>query len=279
LPPSSASTAPLSEAIVQAAEAEPEKYAKLVADMDRTGQVNGPYRRMRNAKQADAIRAEPPPPPGRGPYRGGMIDVPWAYELDDENAALRAVLPYPTLSIEQACALDVGSILHADAVLGIWVTNFILLNALHLELTRAWGLQPKALITWPKEHFGNGHWARGQTEHLIIAMRGAPTITLGDHTTLLQGPFHLVRKGAHSAKPIEAYQWFESYCPAPRYCDLFSRYQLNDRWDCHGYEAPPFDKPYDAADDFGKSLDLAYTSIRERMATGGPGWTPQGGEP
>ena len=27
--------------------------------------------------------------------------------------------------------------------------------------------------------------------------------------------------------------------PAPRYADLFSRYQHNDKWHCHGDEAPP----------------------------------------
>jgi hypothetical protein len=27
-------------------------------------------------------------------------------------------------------------------------------------------------------------------------------------------------------------------CPAPRYADLFSRYRHNDKWDCHGDEAP-----------------------------------------
>ena len=50
-------------------------------------------------------------------------------------------------------------------------------------------------------------------------------------------PFHLVQKNAHSAKPIEAYTYFESLYPAPRYFDLFSRYQHNDKWDCHGNEA------------------------------------------
>jgi len=33
----------------------------------------------------------------------------------------------------------------------------------------------------------------------------------------------------------------ESLCPAPRYADLFSRYRHNDKWDCHGDEAPPAD--------------------------------------
>ena len=34
-------------------------------------------------------------------------------------------------------------------------------------------------------------------------------------------------------------------------------------------------KDYDADDDFAKSLDEGYRAIRERMKTGGPGWTPK----
>jgi hypothetical protein len=31
---------------------------------------------------------------------------------------------------------------------------------------------------------------------------------------------------------------------------------------------------YNAEDDFAKSIDEAYSVIRERVANGGPGWTP-----
>jgi hypothetical protein len=34
------------------------------------------------------------------------------------------------------------------------------------------------------------------------------------------------------------------------------------------------EKPYDALDDFAKSLDVGFAHIRERVAAGGPGWTP-----
>jgi ParB/RepB/Spo0J family partition protein len=226
------------EAIVEAAEAEPEKYGKLKADMDRSGRANGVYRRLRNTQAAEQIRAEPPPLPGNTPYRAGMVDIPWGYEPEDEDDGRRGVLPYPTKNIEQACALDVGSIMHADSVLGFWVTNFILVQGLHLPVLRAWRFEPKTLLTWPKELVGRGHWLKGQTEHLVIATRGKPIVTLTDETTLLRGPFHLMQKAAHSAKPIEAYSFFERLIPAPRYADLFARYQHNDKWDCHGDEAP-----------------------------------------
>lgn len=151
---------------------------------------------------------------------------------------MRGVLPDPTMTLAEACAVNVPSLLGPDAVAGVWATNFILLNGLHVQLLKAWRLEPKALITWPKDHAGRGHYVLGQTEHLIIATRGEPTFSLAGHTTLLKGPFHLVRKSAHSAKPIEAYDWFESLVPSARYFDLFSRYQHNERWDCHGFEAP-----------------------------------------
>jgi N6-adenosine-specific RNA methylase IME4 len=225
-------------AVRDAAKAEPEKFGKLQADMDRTGRVNTPFKRLRVMQQAARIRAEPPPLPGNGPYRAAMVDAPWAYEPDADDTSQRAALPYLTMSIEQLCALDVASVMHQDAVIGFWVTNFILVQGLHIPVLRAWGFEPKTLVTWPKDHPGRGHWLKGQTEHFVIATRGNPIVTLTDQTTLLRGAWHLVRKSAHSSKPVEAYTFFESLCPAPRYADLFSHYQHNDKWDCHGDQAP-----------------------------------------
>jgi N6-adenosine-specific RNA methylase IME4 len=66
-----------------------------------------------------------------------------------------------------------------------------------------------------------------------MAVRGKPVVTLGGQSTLLWAP---VRE--HSQKPREFYDLIESLCPAPRYADLFSRYKHNDKWDCHGDQAP-----------------------------------------
>ena len=229
-------------AVVAAAEAEPERFGNLLADMDKSGRVNGPFRRLVNIRTAERIRAEPPPLPGKGPYRAGIVDFPWAYEPDGENGSERGVLPYPTMSIADCIAFvsrpDVRALLAENAVAGVWVTNFILARGLHVPILEAWGLEAVTVITWPKERVGRGHYAKGQTEHLVIATRGKPTVTLTDQTTLLKGPFHLVRKGAHSAKPIEAYVYFESLYPAPRYFDLFSRYRHNEHWDPWGDQAP-----------------------------------------
>jgi hypothetical protein len=82
-------------AVAAAAEAEPEKYGKLLADMDRTGRADGPYKRLKNMQQAEAIHAEPPPLPGNGLlYRVITADVPWPYEahMEDPRASRGAAV-------------------------------------------------------------------------------------------------------------------------------------------------------------------------------------------
>ncbi len=164
------------EAVVDAAAAEPEKFGGLLAAMDKTGRVNSPYKRLQVAKQAEKIRAEAPPLPGNGPYRVASVDIPWAYEPDGDadRAAHRGVWPYPTMTIDQACALAVAAIMHSDAIIWLWVTNFILAQALHVPVLRAWGFEPKTIITWEKDRAGTGIWILGQTEHAIMAVRGKP---------------------------------------------------------------------------------------------------------
>jgi ParB/RepB/Spo0J family partition protein len=218
------------EAVVDAAEAEPERFGKLKEDMDRTGRVNGPHRRLQVAIKAAVIKREPPPLPGNGPYRVIVADPPWPYEKLQENPSRRGIYPYPPMSIADICALDVKSIAHGDSVLWLWTTNHHLREA--FAVLDAWGFQQKQILTWVKDKMGRGDWLRGQTEHALMAVRGEPVVTLTNQTTVLHAPTR-----EHSRKPEEFYALVESLCPAPRYCELFSR-QQRERWDGHRHEAP-----------------------------------------
>jgi N6-adenosine-specific RNA methylase IME4 len=220
------------EAIVDAAEAEPERFAKLLADMDRTGRVNGVYKRLCIARQAAQIRAEPPPLPGRGPYRVLVADPPWPFDIRRDDPSHRATYPYPQMSIAEICAVNVASIAAPDSILWLWTTNYHMLNGAR-EVLDAYGFAPIVMLTWNKDKIGMGRWLRGQTEHCIFATRGSPVVTLTNQSTRLDAPVR-----GHSQKPREFYDLVESLCPAPRYADLFSRYRHNDKWDCHGDEAP-----------------------------------------
>ncbi len=225
-------------AVVQAAEAEPEKFGRYLADMDRTGRVNGIYRRLRVAQQAEIIRAEPPPLPDKGPYHCAVIDFPWADDTGRyDDPSHRLITPYPPMTLDEICAFDIGSILMPDAAVWMWTTNYHVTRGIHSTVLNALGLQAKAMLTWGKPHFGGGDWLRGQTEQCILAVRGKPIITLTNQSTLLLAPPR--EMGGHSLKPKEFYDLVESLCAAPRYADLFSRYRHNEKWDCHGDQAPP----------------------------------------
>jgi N6-adenosine-specific RNA methylase IME4 len=216
------------EAIVEAGEVEPERFGQLVEEMDRTGHAENIFRRLKIARQADGIRAEPPPLPNRGPYRCIVADPPWRYDLRDTDPSHDRILVYPTMPVADICALDVTSIAHRDCVLWLWTTNA------HMsyvpEVLRAWGFEWKTVLTWCKDRMGLGIWLRGQTEHCVLAIRGNPTVQLTNQTTVLHAPVR-----AHSQKPEEFYTLVESLCPAPRYAYLFSREQRQG-WDMHGDE-------------------------------------------
>jgi ParB family chromosome partitioning protein len=109
--------------LVHASNENPEKYAKLVEDMDRSGRVENAFRRFKAAKQGEAIRAESPPLPNRGPYRVIVADPPWAYQLRQQDPSKRTIMPYPPMSTADICAVDIASIAHDDCVLWLWVTN------------------------------------------------------------------------------------------------------------------------------------------------------------
>lgn len=219
-------------AVVSAAKADPAQFGKLKADMDRTGHVNGSFKRLKVMRQVAAIRAAPPSLPGRGPYRVIVADPPWPYEIDNNiNREHRATKPYPQMSIEEICAADVGAITHQDCLLWLWTTNHHMREA--FSVLDAWGFQQKTILTWAKDVMGMGDWLRGKTEHCLMAVRGKPVVELTNQTTLL-----LAKRRGNSQKPVEFYDFIEQLCPAPRYAYLFSRYRHNEKWDCHGDEAP-----------------------------------------
>jgi ParB family chromosome partitioning protein len=227
--------------IVEAAESNPERFGALVEAMDKSGRVDGPYTRLRNMKQTDAILREPPPLPMLGPYRSGIIDPPFASEPfaeRDQSRQGRGYYPYPTMTIPQIAAMPVPSILHENATVWLWVTNFILMDGLHLPIAHAWGLRPVAIFTWVKRRWGNGQRARGQTEHLVQLIRGNVACLGGDTSTVIEG-----EADAHSEKPVEAYELIEKLTPAPRFFELFCRAGPRENWDQHGDQigklAPP----------------------------------------
>jgi N6-adenosine-specific RNA methylase IME4 len=196
--------------------------------MDRTRRVHGVYKKLVTARKAEAIVAEPQPLPA-GPFRVIVADPPWSDDHRATDPSRRGTPPYPVISVEEICAMDIASLAHEDAVLWLWTTNRHLREA--FQVVEAWGFTYKTMLTWAKDKMGLGDWLRGQTEHCFLAARGRPTLTLSNHTTLLHGP-----RREHSRKPDEFFALVEGLCPGSK-VELFCR-EPRPGWVVWGDEVP-----------------------------------------
>jgi N6-adenosine-specific RNA methylase IME4 len=211
------------EAVVEAAEEDPDEYGHLVEQMDRTGKVAGAYRRLEVLKQARQMEAAAPEFP-TGPFQVIVADPPWRYESGNE-------LPYPTMAIDDIKAMPVQSIVADDAVLWLWTTNAHLRVA--FDVVVEWGFEYRTLLTWVKDRMGTGEWLRGQTEHCMLAVRGKPVFVHGNHATVLEAA-----RREHSRKPEEFYEIINATCPGSK-VELFAR-QQRVGWKSYGNQCKLF---------------------------------------
>jgi N6-adenosine-specific RNA methylase IME4 len=207
-----------------------EQCAVLERAKGKTGAVRAYIRQHEREELGKKLNAEPVPAP-KGPFRVIVADPPWPYETRNEDGSHRGVTPYPPMSIEAICMLGIEEIAHDDAVLWLWTTNQFLDEA--FDVCRAWGFRQKSILTWVKDRVGLGNWLRNQTEHALLCVRGNPTITLTNQTTILQGP---VRE--HSRKPDSFYELVESLCPGSK-VELYAR-EPRKGWARWGAETEKF---------------------------------------
>ena len=121
---------------------------------------------------------------------------------------------------------------------------------------------------------GMGYWTRSNTEPCLLATRGKPKRLNAD---VRQGIIEPRRE--HSRKPDCVHGRIERLVAGP-YLELFAR-TTRPGWTVWGNQTDkfaPVEKPYNGTDDFAKSLDVGYAAVRERVAAGGPGWTPKVGD-
>jgi len=175
--------------------------------------LNQASKQVKRAAQVAAVKKYRPP---SGTYAVVVADPPWSYDKRKGDATQRGQTPYPTQTVEQICKQKPK--LAKDAVLWLWTTNAHLLDGSAAKVLKAWGVEPKTMLTWAKPKMGTGDWLRGQTEHCILAVKGKPVVNLTNQTTLLSGE---VRE--HSRKPEEFYRLAEKLCPAEPKLELNAR--------------------------------------------------------
>ena len=178
-------------------------------------------------------------------YRTLVADPPWRYtkqptELRSGGRGASAEHHYCTATTDELALIDVAGLAADDAHLYCWVTNPILTRQRQaisgsldaIDLVRAWGFAPRALLTWVKTGPpGMGFYFRGNTEHIIFATRGQAGI---EAASRVRNYFEAPR-GAHSAKPDAFLDMVERISPGP-YLELFAR-RARFGWDYWGNES------------------------------------------
>jgi N6-adenosine-specific RNA methylase IME4 len=225
----SASTYERAKAVVDAAEKEPTTYGPIRAKMDRTGNVNAAWTRLRALRHREQLRSSPPVEIPRGPFATVSVDPPWAFE--SSNPARRGAPDYPTMTVEDIKALPVPDIAAKDCVAWLWVPAAMLPEG--LEVLVAWGFEYKTHLVWVKNGPGPGNYLRTQHEVCLLGVRGKPTILLSGQTTVLSAP-----RREHSRKPDEFFAMVESLLPGSK-VELFSR-QRRPGWAVYGDQVEHF---------------------------------------
>jgi N6-adenosine-specific RNA methylase IME4 len=201
--------------LVKLARLAPEHQRAVAHQIAKTGEtVKAATRTLKRAEQVEQIKAYVPP---EGQFQVITSDPPWPFDDElDGSDAVRGGCPYPTMTIDQICAMKIPA--HDDCVLWLWCTNTHLIDGSAPRVLKAWGFTGKTMLTWRKTQMGTGHWLRNITEHVILAVRGTPVVRGQGQTTEFEAP-----RGAHSGKPDRFFQIVEEVCPSPSRLEMFSR--------------------------------------------------------
>jgi N6-adenosine-specific RNA methylase IME4 len=125
---------------------------------------------------------------------------------------------YPTMTLEEICALPVADLATDDAMLYLWATAPKLAEC--MQVITAWGFEYRTNIVWAKEAIGMGYHARNQHEILLIAKRGnIPPPQAGKQPASV----HREKRTEHSAKPVFYYEMIEAAYPQLPKIELFCR--------------------------------------------------------
>jgi N6-adenosine-specific RNA methylase IME4 len=152
-------------------------------------------------------------------------DPPWQYG----NQATRSSTDknYPTLSIDDLCALPVSEHAAGNSQLHLWTTNSFIGEA--IRLVSAWGFTYKTMMVWTKPKIGIGNYWRNAHELLLLGIRGSAPFK--DHS-IRSWQEHDVLE--HSQKPELFRRLIEKVSGGP-YLELFGRRPV-DGWTVWGNE-------------------------------------------
>jgi N6-adenosine-specific RNA methylase IME4 len=209
-------TLPKAEQVEVVAKGEREILAKAKEIRAAKTEVRREERMVRLAEISAAAAPLAPDATGRFPVI--YADPPWRYEHAESEA--RAIEnQYPTMALDEICALRVADLATDDAVLFCWATSPKLAEA--MRVVEAWGFTYRTCMVWDKERVGMGYWARQQHELLLICTRGTPPAPAPANRPA--SVVRCARSEKHSEKPAEFAALIERMFPALPKVELFCR--------------------------------------------------------
>ena len=163
-----------------------------------------------------------------------MADPPWRYANKGGQGV--AENHYPTMSIDEICALPVAELAAKDSALFLWATFPMLPEA--LRVIEAWGFKFKTVaFVWLKQNrraktwfYGLGFWTRSNAEICLFATKGKPKRQDKRIHQFIVSPLE-----AHSKKPDEARDKIVRLMGDLPRVELFAR-QTPPGWDVWGNE-------------------------------------------
>ncbi len=169
-----------------------------------------------------------------GKFVSVYADPPWRFANKGVKGA--AEHHYPTMSVDEICALPVASIAAPDSALFLWAPFAMLPEA--LRVISAWKFVYRGVaFVWLKQNpvaktwfFGLGFWTRGNAEICLLATRGRPKRQdKGVHQFIISP----IEK--HSKKPDEAREKIVRLMGDVPRVELFAR-QATPGWAVWGNE-------------------------------------------
>ena len=143
-----------------------------------------------------------------------IADPPWDI---NQTGNFGAINHYDLMTLDRIKAMPVGDLAEENAVCWLWVTNSTM-DVGH-DVLRAWGFEPKSILTWAKfrPQPGLGNYLRNVTEHVILGIKGKFPIAVKNQPSWFFAPTQ-----GHSHKPEEIFSIAERCYPGP-YLELFAR--------------------------------------------------------
>ena len=241
-----ATTLAKAEAVVAAAEADPEKFGHLVEDMDESDNVDRSFKQVKILKERAAYEARA----DNGARVGDLIamaeagqkfaviyaDPPWEFKVYSGKGKQRsAERHYDVSSLEAIKALPIEALAAKDCALLLWCVSPDLPGA--LEVIKAWGFEYVNIgFSWTKQNpngeglfMGLGYYTRANGEPCLLATRGSPMRLAMDVSQAILAPV-----GLHSARPEEVRARIMRLFAGP-YLELFAR-RATPGWTSWGNE-------------------------------------------